>query len=188
MACSFDSVSDRVSLKSSIHAEGEAAAVKEAEEGEDGTMRAALVTMEELQERVARGDNLPLKFTHRSDAKLVSQLQEEVLRSWGTCQRREWKGLRWMRIGSDNIGDVGAASLAAAVLECKKLTEFQLHKCHMIGDAGVAALAAAKGGQWELSLSLLAAAFSAGAGSRASQNAAISACEKGNRWQQPGFG
>ncbi|CAE7754415.1 unnamed protein product, partial [Symbiodinium microadriaticum] len=106
-------------------------------------MRAALVTMEELQERVARGDNLPLKFTHRSDAKLVSQLQEEVLRSWGTCQRREWKGLRWMRIGSDNIGDVGAASLAAAVLECKKLTEFQLHKCHMIGDAGVAALAAA---------------------------------------------
>ena len=30
------------------------------------------------QERVARGDNLPLKFTHRSDAKLVSQLQEEV--------------------------------------------------------------------------------------------------------------
>ena len=48
-----------------------------------------------------------------------------------------------MRIGSDNIGDAGAASLAAAALECKKLTEFQLYKCHMIGDAGVAALAAA---------------------------------------------
>ena len=181
-----------------------------------------------FQERVARGeqglaDGLRLKFTHRSDAKLVSQLQEEVFLQHArqrkvliarslpqhevsmlatalphflnleqlsifspaedfnfgnsilelarslerlrpeklTCLEVEGdgigdagaaalaaavascKGLSRLCIASDDIGDVGAAALAAAVPECKLLRIFILRKCHMIGEAGVAALAAA---------------------------------------------
>ncbi|CAE7380814.1 LZTR1 [Symbiodinium sp. CCMP2456] len=181
-----------------------------------------------FQERVARGeqglaDGLHLKFTHRSDAKLVSQLQEDVflqharqrevltahalpqhevsilatalphfvnlerlnILSYGegftfghsilelACSlerlrpQKLWhlqvagdgignagaaalataaiscKKLSVLAIRSDTIGDAGAEALGGAVLECKKLTKFALGGCFMIGDTGIAALAAA---------------------------------------------
>ncbi|CAE7538418.1 NLRC3 [Symbiodinium sp. CCMP2456] len=181
------------------------------------------MTPAEFQERVARGgkgqaDGLCLKFTHRSDVKLVTQLQEEVfleragqrteLIAWALPQQEiatltnalphfvnleilridggSWhsilelarclerlrpqqlrrlkvrgdgvddagaralarasascKQLSVLEIESGNIGDSGAEGLAAAVVECKHLTRFKLSKAYMIGDAGIAALAAA---------------------------------------------
>eukprot|EP00439_Symbiodinium_sp_Y106_P069775 s2619_g12.t1 len=122
-----------------------------------------------FQERVARGeqglaDGLPLKFTHRSDAKLVSQLQEAVFLQHARLRKRlkhdhlprastsgiafwNWhvasnvfvlRSQSRLCIACDNIGDAVAESLAAAVLECKKLRVFFLHKCYAIGDAVIA--------------------------------------------------
>ena len=177
----------------------------------------------EFQERVARGDQgladgLCLKFTHRSDQELVTQLQEVVfleharlrtrLVAYGLPQQEiailtnafphfvnleflniekgSWHSivelahciehlrpeklrtlivegdglddagaralarasvsctmLSSLQLVSSNIGDSGAEGLAASVVECKHLTRFRLRKAYMIGDAGIAALAAA---------------------------------------------
>jgi len=124
-----------------------------------------------FQERVARGeqglaDGLPLKFTHRSDAKLVSQLQEEVFLQHARQRKRleacslpqhevsilatalpHFVNLQELVIGSPAGGFNFGHSILELARSLERLRPEKLGRLKVEGDgiedAGAAALAAA---------------------------------------------